>query len=565
MKFSEYPYSRPDFESFKKEIRSQIQDFANAKDAEEQIRILDDINVLRSHIQTLSTISSIRHSINNNDEFYNKEQDYWDEYGPLYSAEETNLAKAILASRYIDSLKKHYPAQFFALLENSIKGFDERIIADCQEENRLVSKYNRIKATAQIDFDGKTYNLPGITKLCQSDDRDIRKRASKAISDYFESKEEEIDGIYDQLVKLRDTMAKKLGYKNFVELGYIHMNRTDYNKEDVATYRKQILENVTPLMTQILKEQQKRLGYDSLYYYDEGYVFNDGMPKPQGNPEWILENADKMYSELSPETKEYFNFMMEHGLMDVLSRDGKEGGAYCTFINDYKSPFLFGNFNGTASDIVTITHEAGHGFQVYSSRNIDVPDLLWPTLESCEIHSMSMEFFTYPWMKNFFGEGKDLAKYYYNHLTGTIKFLPYGVLVDHFQHEVYEHPEYSPAERKAVWHRLETMYLPAKDYEDNDFYAKGTWWYRQHHIFQTPFYYIDYTLAQVCALQFFVKMNEDYKKAWKDYQHLCTLGGTQSFLGLVKEANLENPFIDGSISKFMGKVLPKVKEFSDNL
>lgn len=565
MTFAEIPYERPDFEAFKKELRGLTDSFKNASSAAEQIKIYDSIDELNNKLTTTAIISSIRHSINNNDEFYNKEQDYWDEYNPLYEAENTELYKAVLSSKYLPELKQHYPKQLFALIDDSIKSFDEKIIPDLQEENRLVSKYNRIKATAKIMFDGKEYTLPGLSKLCLSDDRNVRKGANDAIAGYYESHEAEIDDIYDKLVKLRDGMAKKLGYRNYVELGYIRMNRTDYNKDDVASYRKQILEEVTPLVQKIGEEQRERLGYDHLYYYDAGYVFNDGMPKPLGTPEEILESARKMYSEMSPETKEYFDFMMEHQMMDVLMRDGKENGAYCTFLPYYKAPFLFGSFNGTQADIETITHEAGHGFQIYTSRNILEPELQWPTYESCEIHSMSMEFFTYPWMKNFFGEGKNLAKYYYNHLTGAIKFLPYGVLVDHFQHEVYEHPEYTPAERKAVWRKLEKMYLPGRDFGGNDFYERGTWWYKQHHIFQSPFYYIDYTLAQVCALQFFVKMNDDYKAAWKDYYHLCTLGGTLSFTGLVKEAGLENPFEAGSLAKFIGKVMPKVQEFSDNL
>ena len=560
MKFSEMTYKRPDFETVKKEIRAKLDAFKNAKNAEEQIRCLDEINAIRSNIDTQSVLVEIRHSINNNDEFYSKENDYWDEYGPLYANETTNLAKAILASLFLDELKKKYPKQLFTLLENSVKSFDECIIEDLQEENKLSSKYDRIRAIAQIEFDGKKYTIPGLQVFLEHPDRATRKRASIALAGFYASHEQEIDEIYDGLVKVRDKIAKKLGFKNFVELGYVRMNRSDYNADDVACYRRQILETVTPMATEIVENQRKRLGYDKIYSYDLNYKFASGTPRPQGSPEWIVENGRKMYSELSPETKEFFTMMVDNDLMDLVTKDGKQGGGYTTYITDYKSPFIFSNFNGTAGDLEVLTHEAGHAFQVYSSRDITIPECLWPTYEACEIHSMSMEFFTYPWMKNFFG--KDTDKYLYDHLTGTVTFLPYGVLVDHFQHEVYEHPEMSPAERKATWHKLEGMYMPWKHYDGADLFERGGWWFQQGHIFDTPFYYIDYTLAQICAHQFFGKLTKDFDAAWKDYLHLCKLGGTQSFLGLVKEANLKSPFEEGTVAAAMEVVKAKIEEFS---
>lgn len=560
MKFSEFKYERPDFETYQKNMRTNLENFKNAGSVEEQIKCLDSIIVLLNNVSTQATLASIRHSINNNDEFYNQENDYWDEYNPMYQNEESELAKTILASKFINELKEHYPLQFFTLLECSVKSFDECIIQDMQEENKLVSRYNKIKATAQIEFNNEIYTLPGMTPFMLSNDREEREKASLATIAYYEKYEAEIDEIYDSLVKVRDRMAKKLGFKNYVELGYLKMSRSDYNASDVANYRKQILETVTPIVSKLFDEQKERLGYDTLHYYDESYEFETGMPKPQGSPEWILENGKKMYSELSSETAEFFNFMFDSELMDLLNKPGKEGGGYCTFMPDFQAPFIFSNFNGTSGDIDVLTHEAGHAFQIYSSRTIEIPHLQWPTMESCEIHSMSMEFFTYPWMKLFFVD--DVDKYYYHHLTSTLKFLPYGVLVDHFQHVVYENPEFTPQERKQAWRDLEKMYLPFKNYEGADFYERGNWWFKQGHIFASPFYYIDYTLAQVCALQFFVKMNEDYQATWKDYLHLCKQGGTKSFLGLVKEANLDNPFIDGSIKNITDKIAPKIEEFS---
>lgn len=383
-------------------------------------------------------------------------------------------------------------------------------------------------------------------------DRDVRKRASDAKYTYFVENEAEIDRIYDELVKVRAKIAKKLGFKNFVELGYARMNRSDYNPEMVANFRKQVQEYIVPVASKLYERQKERLGLDSLTYYDEKFEFVSGNAVPKGNAEWILENGIRMYSELSLETKEFFEFMVEGELLDLLTKKGKRGGGYCTYIPDYKAPFIFSNFNGTSGDIDVLTHEAGHAFQVYSSRWIKIPECNFPTYESCEIHSMSMEFFTWPWMELFFKEDTD--KYKFIHLGGAVKFIPYGVTVDEFQHYIYENPDETPEERKKAWREIEKKYLPHKNYEGCDFLERGGWWFQQSHIFKSPFYYIDYALAQICALQFWKRANENREEAWKDYVELCKIGGTKSFLELVDYANLKSPFENGCVSSIINSI-----------
>ena len=259
-----------------------------------------------------------------------------------------------------------------------------------------------------------------------------------------------------------------------------------------------------------------------------------------------------MYTDLSPETKEFFNFMRDNELMDLVNKEGKSTGGYCSFIGKYKAPYIFSNFNGTSGDIDVLTHEAGHAFQVYSSRNIGLDEYNWPTYEACEIHSMSMEFFTYPWMDLFFEHETD--KYKFAHLASAIKFLPYGVAVDEFQHFVYENPTITSKERNEAWRKIERKYLPHIDYGDNLFLKNGGFWQKQSHIFSSPFYYIDYTLAQVCAFQFWKKDQENHTSAWNDYINLCQAGGSQSFLNLVKLANLMSPFQEDCVKSVIGTI-----------
>ena len=357
------------------------------------------------------------------------------------------------------------------------------------------SQYTKLLASAKIPFDGEERTLPGMGKYLLSEDRTVREAASKAKYAFFEEHEAEIDEIYDQLVKVRTRIAKKLGFSNFVELGYVRMTRSDYNPEMVENFRKQVLDYIVPVATSLYNRQEARLGYGTLRYFDEKFEFTTGNATPKGEPEWILENGVKMYHELSPQTKEFFDFMVDSELLDLVNKPGKAGGGYCTYIPEYKAPFIFSNFNGTAGDIDVLTHEAGHAFQVYSSRWIETPELNFPTYESCEIHSMSMEFFTWPWMNLFFKE--DTEKYKFTHLGSAIKFIPYGIVVDAFQHFVYYNPDATPAQRKSAWRELEKQYLPHKNYEGCDFLERGGWWFQQSHIFGSPFYYI---AGNVCMI-----------------------------------------------------------------
>lgn len=549
MKFSDYKYERPDLASIEKEFEGLLHRFNNAESFEEQNEIMEEINKIRSHLETMNVLVSIRHSINTEDEFYAKEKDFLDENMPIYQNMVSKYYKALINSKFKDELEKTWGKQIFRLSELQIKTFSEEIMEDLIKENKLVTEYDKLIASAKIEFEGQIRNLSQMAPFMQSKDRDTRRRATKKYVSFFEENESKFDRIYDDLVKVRTNMAKKLGFDNFVEMGYARMSRSDYDAKMVANYRKQVHEHLVPVVVELKERQRKRLGLDKLKFYDEALEFLSGNAKPKGDPQWIIENGKKMYKELSKETDEFFTFMTERELMDLVSKKGKMSGGYCTFISDYKSPFIFSNFNGTSGDVDVLTHEAGHAFQVYLSRNYKLPEYVFPTLEACEIHSMSMEFITWPWMELFFED--EVYKYKFAHLSGAVNFIPYGVTVDEFQHFVYENPQATPEERKAKWREIEKKYLPFRDYDDLDLYNRGGYWFRQGHIFGNPFYYIDYTLAQVCAFQFWIKMENNREKGWEDYLRLCKKGGSKSFLELVEVADLKNPFIDGTIKETM--------------
>ena len=559
MKFNEYKYEHLDLEKIKKEFSELIESFEKAENVEGQIIALDEIIKLRNHIETMQTLVSVRHSIDTNDEFYDKENEYMDEISPILFGFTNDFYKVLVNSKFKDELIQKYGKFLFDLAENTLKTFSPEIIPDAQEENRLSSKYSKLIASAKIDFDGKELNLSQMVPYTQSKDRNIRFEAAKKVAQFFAENQDEFDNIYDSLVKVRTRMAQKMGYKNFVEFGYKQLSRLEYDARMVEGYRKQVLENIVPLHTELRERQKKRLGVKKLRFYDEAIKFNSGNADPHGSPEWILNNGKTMYKELSKETDEFFTFMTENNLLDLLSKKGKMSGGYCTYIPEHKAPFIFANFNGTSHDIDVLTHEAGHAFQVYQSREFEVPEYLWPSYEACEIHSMSMEFLTWPWMNLFFENDTD--KYKFIHLSEALLFIPYGVTVDEFQHWVYENPEATPKERREKWIEIEKKYLPTRDYGEVEELKNGIFWFRQGHIFSSPFYYIDYTLAQVCAFQFWIKSRENREKAWKDYLNLCKLGGSKPFFELMKSANLKNPFEEGTLAF----VIPKIKEYLDNV
>ena len=559
MKFNEYEYEHLDLEKIKAEFSRLIESFKKAKNMKGQVAAFDEIIKLRNHIETMQTLVSIRHSVDTNDEFYDKENEYMDEISPILFGFTNDFYKALVNSKFKDELIKKYGKLLFDLAENTLKVFSNEIIPDAQEENRLSSKYSKLIASAKIDFDGKELNLSQMVPYTQSKDRNVRIEAAKKVAQFFAENQEEFDNIYDSLVKVRTKMAQKMGYKNYVEFGYKQLSRLEYDAKMVEGYRNQVLENIVPLHTELRKRQEKRLGVEKLRFYDEAIKFNSGNADPHGSPEWILNHGKTMYKELSKETDEFFTFMTENNLLDLLSKKGKMSGGYCTYIPEHKAPFIFANFNGTSHDIDVLTHEAGHAFQVYQSRGFEVPEYLWPSYEACEIHSMSMEFLTWPWMDLFFENDTD--KYKFIHLSEALLFIPYGVTVDEFQHWVYENPEATPKERREKWIEIEKKYLPTRDYGEVEELKNGIFWFRQGHIFSSPFYYIDYTLAQVCAFQFWIKSRENREKAWQDYLNLCKLGGSKPFFELMKSANLKNPFEEGTLAF----VIPKIKEYLDNV
>ena len=555
MKFSDYPFKVPNEKQMVKKMEGFLAQIKECKTAEEAAKVIKKINNYMEVIDTEGCVIYVLYTCYTDNEKYKKAQDKLDEMSPLLSKYGTEISKVLVNAPYRPELEKKLGTFLFKKYENSLKAFDEKVMPELIKENKLVSEYEVIMGGAQIEFQGQTLNLTQLGKYTLDKDRATRKAAAMAMDKWLGENEAKIGQIYDELVHLRTEIAHKLGYESFTELGYIRMGRTDYNAEMVEGYRNQIARDVVPLCNKLYKQQMKDLGIKKPQHYDYNLMFATGNPVPAGDEKYLVDQAHKMYSELGPESKEFFEFMMKYELMDLDARKGKAPGGYQISFPLYKSPFIFANFNGTQHDVNVLTHEGGHAFQCYLSSAIKIPEYRQPTLESCEIHSMSMEFFAWPYMEGFFG--KDAEKYKYSHLADSIEFLPYGATIDEFQHWVYAHPDATHDQRCAAFREIEKKYTPHKKYDDCPIANKGTRWLRQGHVFSTPFYYIDYTLAQVVAFQFAIENMKNHEKTWKKYIKLCKCGGKYPFLELLEKNHLRNPFIDGNIKKVI-KPLEKV-------
>lgn len=554
MKFQDYTYERPDMETIRRDFNAALDTFKNASSKEAALKAIDSVNAIRFNFYTMASLSNIRHTIDTTDAFYDEEKSFFDQNSPVMSELVNNYYKALLDSPFKDALKDTLGDLIFKKAENALKTFDPKIMPLLRKENELASKHNKITASIEVPFNDDTYNLSQMRVFSSDKDRAVRKAASKATEKALLEKEDELDKLYDDLVEVRTKIAHELGFDTFIDLAYARLGRTDWDKDDVERYRRQIKDVVVPLNEKLTERKRKRLGLDTLYHYDLSLDYLSGNAKPKGDKDTLVKEAKAMYEDMSEETSEFFNFMLDRNLMDLETRKGKAGGGYCTFIPNYESPFIFSNFNGTKGDVDVLTHEAGHAFQMYMSRHHRLPEYRMAGFEISEIHSMSMEFFARPYIERFFAE--DTEKYKFSHLSQALMLLSYGASIDEFQHAIYENPEMSIKDRKKLWRSLEKTYFPYRVYDDNDYGERGNAWQTIMHIFLVPFYMIDYTLAQVCAFQYFNRSMENREKAWNSYVKLCKAGGSRSFKELLDLAELKSPFEQGSLKT----IIPSIEE-----
>ena len=542
MKFSEMPYTRPDPEQVKQEYAQLTQRLKEAESYAQAHEVFLDHEQTDKVVGTAGSLVYIRQSIDTRDAFYKEEKAFWDEFYPELEEYLQAWNEAMLDSPFRKDFEAQYGELLFLNTEIARKTFSPEIIEDLQKENELVNEYDNLIASAQIPFEGGVYTLSQLAPFKTDLDDERRLAAYKADGQWHKDHQDQLDRIYDELTHLRDGMGKKLGYGGYTTLGYYRMMRNCYAKEDVEKFRAAVVKYVVPVADSIKRAQADMIGRPyPLSFADAALQFRSGNPRPAGTAADILEQGKKFYDALSPETSEFFRTMLEEELLDVLSTEGKQAGGYCSDLPAYERPFIFANFNGTQGDVEVVTHEAGHAFAGWMNRKRVPAQYVSPSMEACEVHSMSMEFFGWKNAEGFFGA--DAQKFLFSHLAGALTFIPYGTMVDHFQHIVYEKPELTPKERHAEWKRLMGIYMPWIRLDGEiPFYAEGEGWQRQSHIYGMPFYYIDYCLAQTVALNFWAMIQKDPQEAWEHYMAYTLQGGSRTFVDLLNHAGLKTPF-----------------------
>lgn len=545
-KFAELQYVRPDMEKMFARVSGDIAVLKGAKNYEEFRNAYMDYVEADMELETSKTIAHIRNTINLLDEFYEAEMVYFNSQMPKYEILKKEMGEVIVASPFKAEMEKEFGAILIQNMEAQKQLSDESIVDDQVKEAELVSRFMKTQAAATVEFKGEQIGNYGLLKIMQSTDRAERKEAFEAWAKLYEGIAPTLEEVYDGLVKVRAGMAKKLGFKSFIPMGYLRRRRFDYTEKELEVFRKQVRAVVVPAAAKLYERQKEALGIDTLYYYDESIASPSGNPVPIGDKEYLVGEAQKMYRELSRESGEFFDFMMEYELFDLDSKHGKRAGGYCTTLPQYHAPFIFSNFNGTDADVNVLTHEAGHAFAGFTAAKYQkTPELCHSTSEINEIHSMSMELWTYPWMENFFGDKAE--EYRREHLADALMKIPYMLCVDEYQHKVFKNPEMTTMERRAVWSGLEKIYMPWRNYAGNEFLESGAFWIKQQHIFLYPFYYVDYAMAQMGAFEFYTKMKEDRKAAWAEYYKLCAAGGSMGYFDLLKYSGLHKVLEDGSV------------------
>ena len=553
MKVKDMPYEHLDIEDIRQELRAAIELARNAKTVEEVLESHERTNKFTVRFMSNYSLCHIRYTCNTADEFYVKENEYYDEIVPEVQALSTEYSNVLLQSPLRAQLEEALSPVYFKYLEVQSKSMSQDIIADMVEENKLVTEYSKLMAGLEFEFRGKTYSRAELSGFFKDDDRATRKEAYEVFGNKMNEVSATLDDIYDRMVKVRDRMAKKMGYKNYVELGYYRMNRVSYGQKEIEAFRKNVLESWVPVNVRLREENARRLGIDTYMFYDDGVIVPGGNPRPIGGKEEIFKAATEMYHEMSDESAAFIDLMMENEAFDVEARKNKWGGGYCTNIPAYKQPFILANFNGTSDDVDVMTHEAGHAFNAYLiADNRFAMEIGCGGMETAETHSMSMEYFAWKYIVKFFGENAD--KYRYMHALDNLSFIPYGTMVDAFQHIVYENPDMTPTQRNEAWLELESKFRPHIHLEGIPFLEEGRRWQYQMHIYETPFYYIDYCLAQTAAFGFLLASQEDYAGAYARYIRLMKQGGETLFPDLLDEAEIAVPFKDGALEQLADKV-----------
>lgn len=521
-----------------------------SKSPDEWLELYRDWNSLKSYVSSEASRVSFRYSQDMSDKKNEVAEKYFREkVYPVIEQPEHRLIKAFLTSKHRGALAKHFGAQLPVIYEKELKPSDPVNTKQRVAASKLAVEYEKTVAKALIKIGGQEMTLWKSRSFMESPEEALRKEAYLANRGWFLSQHPKLSKLYGQLVNLRVQMAANVGYNSYIPYAYEMMGRTDYGPDEVRDFRQNVKRYIVPLSRQLAVQHAAALNKKQLRPWD-GYDPTTSLPLGIAPVKTQIDKSRRVFNRLSPSLAARIEQMWREGLIDLENRPNKRSGAYCTDFSDEGKVAIFCNSTGDADDVETLTHEMGHAFQVQESQRIEAVDLHWGTLDLCEVFSTAMEFLVQPYINEFFDE-ENAQKFIRGRLAQSVGMFCWVCAVDEFQHFVFENPRPSAGQRDDKWLELIDTYLPPADYTGYEKYRKLSW-YGQSHIFVSPFYYIDYALAEACALQLADIAEKDKDRALGTYFKMARLGGTKSFVAALEHGGLRSPFDDETFRQLAG-------------
>ena len=452
--------------------------------------------------------------------------DFVEQVQPELAKVGDSLNRKLAESPYADELDS---VEYNVLLRDTRMGiaiFREENIALGTELTKLGQRYNEICGAMTVQFDGEERTMQQMGKYLQVNDREVRESAYRAVGERRFQDAEEIDELYDKMIALRHQVAQNAGYENFRDYAFDSKRRFDYTPTDCEAFQTAIEQICVPLMREIDGERRDALGLKALRMWDMGHDVQGRNPlQPFTEVEEMVAGTSRMFHRLSSELGEFFDSLRDGTSLDLDSRKGKAPGGYQLQRDHSRKPFIFMNATGLQRDLETMVHEAGHAFHSIYADEIPLVDYRSAPIEFCEVAAMSMELLTHDFLDEFYSSD-DANRAVREHLEGIVSILAWIATIDAFQHWIYTNPGHSKEERHQQWLNLGDRFGSILDWTGFEDWRK-VGWQRQLHLFSYPFYYIEYGIAQLGALQLWLQYQKNPQTALDNYAKSMRLGGSR--------------------------------------
>ncbi|MBG9390262.1 M3 family oligoendopeptidase [Caenimonas aquaedulcis] len=521
-----------------------------APDASAWLDAVSRWNALRGYLEGERSRLGYALSKNCLDEALEAQDRYFrEQIQPAQEEGDARFLRALAKSPHRPAIAARHGAYFLDRMAAGQPTVDPVNSALRVQVGELGQQHSKAIASAEVLVAGEKMTLTRAASIAGgAGDTVLRREAYLAYRGWFDAHRAMLGELFANMVRMRDEMGRNLGHANFIALGYAGMQRTDYGPAESAQFRRGVRESFVPLNRRLIARQAAEMGGERLKPWDMGYHTSLGIPLGAVPVEGQLDAAQRVFAKLSPRLASHYERMRGDGLIDLANRKGKRGGAFCTTFPDEGRVAIFCNSTGQADDVRTLMHEMGHAFQASESQAIELVELQWPTADAAEIHSMGMEFLSLKHVQEFFADEEHARRFRKKLWVGAVELICYICVVDEFQHWVYENPGATPAERDAQWDRSWETYIPGLDFGGIE-PMRSARWYAQTHIFRMPFYYIDYAIAELGAMQLALMDKTDPARTLETYLELCRIGGTQGVLDIFRSAGLRSPFDAGVMAE----------------